>query len=146
MLMAHDERRGPGNRLAVEMPVKAKWFDGTVSGRMVESAGVTLNISPSGTLIKMDRLPEVGTMVTICVDRIEASETGLERNPHPLIVSLKGIVLWVEEQNASAIAAIELDFSGSEEASEQLAYWMDKVYEPLVIETVLGETAEPSAC
>ncbi|MEJ7709577.1 MAG: hypothetical protein WKF84_06890 [Pyrinomonadaceae bacterium] len=146
MLMAHDERRGPGNRLAVEMPVKAKWFDSTISGRMIESAGVTLNMSPSGTLIKMDRLPEVGTMLTICVDRHEASEINPERSPQLITISLKGIVLWVEEQDASAIAAIELDFTGSEEASEQLTYWMDKVYEPLVIETVLGEPAEPSVC
>lgn len=146
MLMAHDERRGPGNRLAVEMPVNAKWFDSTISGRMIESAGVTLNISPSGTLIKMDRLPEVGTMLTICVARHEASESSPERNSQPITISLKGIVLWAEEQNASTIAAIELDFSGSEDASEQLSHWMDKMYEPLVIETLLGEPTEPSVC
>ncbi|MEJ7615669.1 MAG: hypothetical protein WKF30_01540 [Pyrinomonadaceae bacterium] len=139
MLMAHDERRGPGSRLIVEMPIKARWFDGTLSGKMIESAGVTLNISPSGTLIKMDRLPEIGTMLLISLTREELKAKNQKHGLESFKAALKGIVLWAEERDAAVVAAIELDFTGGEEASQQMTYWMDKIYEPLAIQTVLEE-------
>lgn len=146
MLMTLNERRGPGNRLDVVMPVKARWFDSASSGKMIESSGVTLNISPSGTLIKMDRLPEIGTMLLISVTHEDETEKNQERGLKSFKASLKGIVLWAEEQDASAVAAIELDFTGGEEASQQMKYWMDEVYEPVAIQTALEkQPAEGSA-
>lgn len=139
MLMTLNERRGPGNRLPVEMPIKARWFDGATSGKMIESSGVTLNISPSGTLIKMDRLPEIGTMMLISVTHEESATKSMEPGLEPSKASLKGIVLWAEEQETAVIAAIELDFTGGEEASQQMKYWMDQVYEPVAIQTVIEQ-------
>lgn len=145
MLMTLNERRGPGNRLDVAMPVKARWFDSASSGKMIESIGVTLNISPSGTLIKMDRLPEIGTLLLISVTHEDEATKNQERGLKSFKASLKGIVLWAEEQDASAIAAIELDFTGGEEASEQMKYWMDQVYEPVAIQTALEKQPAESS-
>lgn len=139
MTTPFDEKRGPGSRLKVAIPVRARWFDSLGSGKMIETAGFTVNISPSGLLINVDRLPEIGTMLSIDVDRQENSDAGRKRGgARSQASSLQGIVLWVDEDGESPpAAAIELDFTGGDDAAEQMRYWMDDVYEPQAIKTAL---------
>lgn len=132
MRIPQEERRGPGSRVNVAIPVRARWFDGELSGQMVEAGGVTVNVGPSGLLVSLERLPEVGTMLLLTVGQQAAPPRKRWGKKSAAPVSLKAIALWEEEREGTLVAALELDFTGSE-ATEQMRYWMDQVYEPAAI-------------
>ncbi|MCA1635244.1 MAG: hypothetical protein LC802_16525 [Acidobacteria bacterium] len=80
-----EQRTGP--RYLAQIPVRAEWDD-EGSGEHVVSEGETTNVGPSGTLVHLEKLPDVGSRVQLIVLdaqglRLEAVAEVLriERNP-----------------------------------------------------------------
>lgn len=80
-----DQRSGP--RYVVHINVRAEWDD-EKSGEHVVVEGETENIGPSGALVHLERLPDVGSRVNLIVPDAEgktlesiAEVLRLERNP-----------------------------------------------------------------
>lgn len=80
-----DLRSGP--RYVVHINVRAEWDDEN-SGEHVVVEGETENIGPSGALVHLERLPDVGSRVNLIVPDAEgrtlesiAEVLRLERNP-----------------------------------------------------------------
>jgi hypothetical protein len=82
----NDERRG-GVRYLVHISVRAEWDD-EKSGEHIVVDGETENVGPSGALVHLERLPEVGSRVQLTVPDLQgttlrtvAEVLRLERNP-----------------------------------------------------------------
>ena len=80
-----DQRSGP--RYIVHINVRAEWDD-EKSGEHVVVKGETENIGPTGALVHLERLPDVGSRVNLIVPDAEgrslesvAEVLLLERNP-----------------------------------------------------------------
>ena len=80
-----EQRSGP--RYLVSIPVRAEWDD-EKSGEHVVVDGETENVGPSGALVHLERLPEVGSRVQLTVPGLQgttlqtvAEVLRLERNP-----------------------------------------------------------------
>jgi hypothetical protein len=80
-----DQRSGP--RYMVHINVRAEWDD-EKSGEHVVVEGETENIGPTGALVHLERLPDVGSRVNLIVADAEgrtlesvAEVLRLERNP-----------------------------------------------------------------
>jgi len=80
-----EQRSGP--RYLVHIPVRAEWDDES-SGEHVVAEGETENIGPAGALVHLERLPDVGSRVSLIVPdaqgkRVQtvAEVLRLERNP-----------------------------------------------------------------
>lgn len=81
-----DERRS-GIRYLVHITVRAEWDD-EKSGEHVVVDGETENVGPTGALVHLERLPEVGSRVQLTVPGLQgttlqtvAEVLRLERNP-----------------------------------------------------------------
>ena len=81
-----DERR-TGIRYLVHINVRAEWDD-EKSGEHIVVEGETENVGPSGALVHLERLPEVGSRVQLTVPGLQgttlqtvAEVLRLERNP-----------------------------------------------------------------
>ena len=88
-----EQRTGP--RYMVHIAVRAEWDDER-SGEHVVVEGETENIGPQGTLVHLERLPEVGSRVRIIVPDAEgrtveavAEVLRLERNPVQPLAALQ---------------------------------------------------------
>ena len=88
-----EQRTGP--RYLVHINVRAEWDDER-SGEHVVVEGETENIGPQGTLVHLERLPEVGSRVRIIVPDAEgrtveavAEVLRLERNPVQPLAALQ---------------------------------------------------------
>ena len=88
-----EQRSGP--RYLVHINVRAEWDDER-SGEHVVVEGETENIGPQGTLVHLERLPEVGSRVRIIVPDAEgrtveavAEVLRLERNPVQPLAALQ---------------------------------------------------------
>jgi hypothetical protein len=88
-----EQRSGP--RYMVHINVRAEWDDER-SGEHVVVEGETENIGPQGTLVHLERLPEVGSRVRIIVPDAEgrtveavAEVLRLERNPVQPLAALQ---------------------------------------------------------
>jgi hypothetical protein len=88
-----EQRTGP--RYLVHIAVRAEWDDER-SGEHVVVEGETENIGPQGTLVHLERLPEVGSRVRIIVPDAEgrtveavAEVLRLERNPVQPLAALQ---------------------------------------------------------
>ncbi|HLM57559.1 MAG TPA: hypothetical protein VK422_15695 [Pyrinomonadaceae bacterium] len=82
----NDERR-TGVRYLVHINVRAEWDD-EKSGEHVVVDGETENVGPTGALVHLERLPEVGSRVQLTVPDLQgttlrtvAEVLRLERNP-----------------------------------------------------------------
>ena len=88
-----EQRSGP--RYLVHIAVRAEWDDER-SGEHVVVEGETENIGPQGTLVHLERLPDVGSRVRIIVPDAEgrtveavAEVLRLERNPVQPLAALQ---------------------------------------------------------
>ena len=89
----YEQRSGP--RYLVHIAVRAEWDDER-SGEHVVVEGETENIGPQGTLVHLERLPDVGSRVRIIVPDAEgrtveavAEVLRLERNPVQPLAALQ---------------------------------------------------------
>jgi hypothetical protein len=80
-----EQRSGP--RYLVHIPVRAEWDD-DLSGEHVVVEGETENVGPSGALVHLETLPDVGSRVQLIVPDAQGTELRtvaevlrLERNP-----------------------------------------------------------------
>ena len=80
-----EQRSGP--RYVIQIPVRAEWDD-EASGEHVVVEGETENVGPSGALVHLERLPDVGSRVRLTVPDAQgttleavAEVLRLERNP-----------------------------------------------------------------
>ena len=80
-----EQRSGP--RYLVHIPVRAEWDDDR-SGEHVVVEGETENVGPSGALVHLETLPDVGSRVQLIVPDAQGTELRtvaevlrLERNP-----------------------------------------------------------------
>ena len=81
-----DDRRS-GVRYLVHITVRAEWDD-EKSGEHIVVDGETENVGPTGALVHLERLPEVGSRVQLTVPDLQgttlrtvAEVLRLERNP-----------------------------------------------------------------
>ena len=88
-----EQRTGP--RYMVRVKMRAEWDDER-SGEHVVVEGETENIGPQGTLIHLERLPDVGSRVHLTVPDAEgrtleavAEVLRLERNPVQPLAALQ---------------------------------------------------------
>ena len=94
----------------ISLPVRAEWDDG-VSGEHVIVEGQTENVGPTGALVHLEQLPDVGSRVQIAVMREGAPK-----------VSAVAEVLRIERNPAQPLAALQL-MNASDE-------WRGLVWEP----------------
>ena len=80
-----EQRSGP--RYVIRIPVRAEWDDES-SGEHIVVDGETENVGPSGALVHLERLPDVGGRVRLTVPDAQgttleavAEVLRLERNP-----------------------------------------------------------------
>lgn len=80
-----EQRSGP--RYVIQIPVRAEWDDES-SGEHVVVEGETENVGPTGALVHLERLPDVGSRVRLTVPDAQgttleavAEVLRLERNP-----------------------------------------------------------------
>src|SRR5205814_10513118 len=88
-----EQRTGP--RYLVHINVRAEWDDER-SGEHVVVEGETENIGPQGALVRLERLPDVGSRVHLIVPDAEgktletvAAALTLERNPVQPLAALQ---------------------------------------------------------
>src|SRR3712207_6933615 len=74
-----EQRTGP--RYLVHISVRAEWDDER-SGEHVVVEGETENIGPQGTLVHLERLPEVGSRVRIIVPDAEGRTVEARSEEH----------------------------------------------------------------
>ena len=87
-----EQRTGP--RYLAQIPVRAEWDD-EGSGEHIVSEGETTNVGPTGTLVHLEKLPDVGSRVQLIILdaqglRLEAVAEVLriERNPAQPLAAL----------------------------------------------------------
>jgi hypothetical protein len=103
-----DLRMGP--RYVISLPVRAEWDD-DASGEHIIVDGSTENVGPTGALVHLDQLPDVGSRVQIAVMREGAPQ-----------VSAVAEVLRIERNPAQPLAALQLMNANDE--------WRGLVWEP----------------
>ena len=103
-----EQRTGP--RYLAQIPVRAEWDD-EGSGEHIVVEGETTNVGPSGTLVHLEKLPDVGSRVQLIV--LDAQGLRLEAVAE---------VLRIERNPAQPLAALQLI-----DASEE---WRGLVWEP----------------
>ncbi|HVF56561.1 MAG TPA: PilZ domain-containing protein [Pyrinomonadaceae bacterium] len=103
-----EQRTGP--RYMIQIPVRAEWDDES-SGAHIISEGETENVGPSGALVHLSRLPDVGSRVQLVI--LDAQGLTLEAAAE---------VLRLERNPAQPLAALQLL-----EASDE---WRGLVWEP----------------
>ena len=80
----------------ISLPVRAEWDDGA-SGEHIVVEGQTENVGPTGALVHLEHLPDVGSHVQIAVLREGAPK-----------VSAVAEVLRIERNPAQPLAALQL--------------------------------------
>src|SRR5918992_2041435 len=87
MPVNHTTEQRSGPRYVIRIPVRAEWDDER-SGEHVVVDGETENVGPTGALVHLERLPEVGSRVQLTVPDLQgttlrtvAEVLRLERNP-----------------------------------------------------------------
>jgi hypothetical protein len=103
-----DLRMGP--RYVISLPVRAEWDD-DASGEHIIVDGSTENVGPTGALVHLDQLPDVGSRVQIAVMREGAPQ-----------VSAVAEVLRIERNPAQPLAALQLMNANDE--------WRGLIWEP----------------
>lgn len=90
--LASEQRTGP--RYLVQLPVRAEWDD-EASGKHIVSEGATENVGPTGALVHLDQLPDVGSRVQLMVLdeegtrlQVVAEVLRIERNPAQPLAAL----------------------------------------------------------
>jgi hypothetical protein len=88
-----EQRSGP--RYLAQIAVRAEWDD-EGSGEHIVSEGETTNVGPAGTLVHLEKLPDVGSRVQLTVHdaqglRLEtiAEVLRIERNPVQPLAALQ---------------------------------------------------------
>jgi hypothetical protein len=88
-----EQRTGP--RYLAQIPVRAEWDD-EGSGEHVVSEGETTNVGPTGTLVHLEKLPDVGSRVQLFVPDAQghtleavAEVLRIERNPVQPLAALQ---------------------------------------------------------
>jgi hypothetical protein len=103
-----EHRIGP--RYVAYFPVRAEWDD--EAGAHVVAEGETENVGPTGALVHLQQLPQVGSRVRIDV---------LEEDEPRVRVSAEAEVLRVERNPVQPLAALQL--------VEVDKKWQDSIYE-----------------
>jgi hypothetical protein len=103
-----EQRSGP--RYLAQLAVRAEWDD-EGSGEHVVSEGETTNVGPAGTLVHLEKLPDVGSRVQLIV--LDAQGLTLETVAE---------VLRIERNPIQPLAALQLI-----DATEE---WRGLVWEP----------------
>jgi len=103
-----EQRTGP--RYLAQIPVRAEWDD-EGSGEHIVSEGETTNVGPTGTLVHLEKLPDVGSRVQLII--LDAQGLKLEAIAE---------VLRIERNPAQPLAALMLI-----DATEE---WRGLVWEP----------------
>lgn len=103
-----EQRTGP--RYLVQIPVRAEWDDNR-SGEHVVAEGATENVGPSGALVHLPQLPDVGSRVQLII--LDAQGLQLETVAE---------VLRLERNPAQPLAALQLIDATDE--------WRGLVWEP----------------
>jgi hypothetical protein len=87
-----EQRTGP--RYLAQIPVRAEWDD-EKSGEHIVVEGETENVGPSGALVLVEKLPDVGSRVRLTVPDAQGIELQavaevlrLERNPAQPLAAL----------------------------------------------------------
>jgi len=115
-----EQRSGP--RYVIQIPVRAEWDD-EASGEHVVVEGETENVGPSGALVHLERLPDVGSRVRLTVP--DAQGTTLEAVAE---------VLRLERNPVQPLAALLLLDATDE--------WRGLVWEPAAERVLRGGDAE----
>jgi hypothetical protein len=117
-----EQRSGP--RYLVHIPVRAEWED-EGSGEHIVARGETENVGPSGALVHLEKLPEVGSRVQLTV--LDAQGTELHTVTE---------VIRLERNPVQPLAALVLIDAGDE--------WRGLVWEPsAALEAKPDEDYEP---
>lgn len=103
-----EQRSGP--RYMIQIPIRAEWDD-ELSGTHVVAEGETENVGPTGALVHLPQLPEVGSRVQLIVPDAQG-----------LTVSAVAEVLRLERNPAQPLAALLLLDATDE--------WRGLVWEP----------------
>ena len=120
-----EQRSGP--RYVIQIPVRAEWDD-EASGEHVVVEGETENVGPSGALVHLEKLPQVGSRVQLTVLDAQGTQLStvtevirLERNPvQPLaaLILIDATEEWrglVWEPSAALEAKPDEDYEGEYE-------------------------------
>ncbi len=103
-----EQRSGP--RYMIKIPVRTEWDD-EESGEHIVAEGETENVGPSGALVHLSQLPEVGSRVQLTVPDAQG-----------LTVSAVAEVLRLERNPVQPLAALLLIDANDE--------WRGLVWEP----------------
>ncbi len=103
-----EQRSGP--RYVINLPVRAEWDDER-SGTHIVAEGETENVGPSGALVHLQQLPDVGSRVQLIV-----------LDAQGLTLTTVAEVLRLERNPAQPLAALQL--------LEPTEEWRGLVWEP----------------
>ncbi|HWS54291.1 MAG TPA: hypothetical protein VN228_09200 [Pyrinomonadaceae bacterium] len=118
-----EQRSGP--RYMVKIAVSAEWDDER-SGEHIVVEGETENVGPQGALVHLEKLPDVGSRVSLTVPdaqgttlRTVAEVLRLERNPVQPLAALQVIDATEEWRGLVWEPAAELAMRGGEGDDEE---------------------------